>query len=237
MAAPRRRSSPATGRSSGCRRSFPGSTPRSSSIRRSSATHCRGWSTSPWWSPTRGRGERDRGTGRVVRGAGPRDRRRPRRAGRRGLRARGRVRRAHRHRVAGGTRRRGAASSCPRTGPPRCRPTSTRSTPARTSSAPGTGIAVQHGAGVSTTSPRGTVIMALDRCKGCALVRAGLPARRARDDRPNATPRDTCSHGCSTAAPGCRACADVCPDFVFEVYRFDLDRPTGVGRPGYDRVC
>jgi ferredoxin len=22
---------------------------------------------------------------------------------------------------------------------------------------------------------------------------------------------------------GCRACAEVCPDFVFEVYRFDLD--------------
>ena len=25
---------------------------------------------------------------------------------------------------------------------------------------------------------------------------------------------------------GCRACADVCPDFVFEVYRFDhVDEP------------
>jgi 2-oxoglutarate ferredoxin oxidoreductase subunit delta len=29
---------------------------------------------------------------------------------------------------------------------------------------------------------------------------------------------------------GCRACAEVCPDFVFEVYRFDVSEPaTEVG--------
>jgi 2-oxoglutarate ferredoxin oxidoreductase subunit delta len=30
---------------------------------------------------------------------------------------------------------------------------------------------------------------------------------------------------------GCRACAEVCPDFVFEVYRFDL-LPAADGQVG-----
>ena len=75
---------------------------------------------------------------------------------------------------------------------------------------------------MSTTSPRGTVIMALDRCKGCALCvpvcQPGVLEMTAeRNAKGYVLPR--LLDGCT----GCRACADVCPDFVFEVYRFDLD--------------
>ena len=70
------------------------------------------------------------------------------------------------------------------------------------------------------TRPRGTVVMALDRCKGCGLcVPVCRPGVLEMTDERNAKgyvlPR--LLDGCT----GCRACAEVCPDFVFEVYRFD----------------
>jgi 2-oxoglutarate ferredoxin oxidoreductase subunit delta len=69
-------------------------------------------------------------------------------------------------------------------------------------------------------SARGTVVMALDRCKGCGLcVPVCRPGALEMTDERNAKgyvlPR--LLDGCT----GCRACAEVCPDFVFEVYRFD----------------
>ena len=68
---------------------------------------------------------------------------------------------------------------------------------------------------------RGTVVMELDRCKGCGLcVPVCRPGVLEMTDERNAKgyvlPR--LLDGCT----GCRACAEVCPDFVFEVYRFDL---------------
>jgi len=69
-------------------------------------------------------------------------------------------------------------------------------------------------------TPRGTVVMALERCKGCGLcVPVCMPRVLEMTDERNAKgyvlPR--LLDGCT----GCRACADVCPDYVFEVYRFD----------------
>jgi 2-oxoglutarate ferredoxin oxidoreductase subunit delta len=66
---------------------------------------------------------------------------------------------------------------------------------------------------------RGTVVMALDRCKGCGLCvpvcRPGvLEMTDARNEKGYILPQ--LLDGCT----GCRACAEVCPDFVFEVYRF-----------------
>jgi 2-oxoglutarate ferredoxin oxidoreductase subunit delta len=66
----------------------------------------------------------------------------------------------------------------------------------------------------------GTVVMELDRCKGCGLcVPVCRPGVLEMTDERNAKgyvlPR--LLDGCT----GCRACAEVCPDFVFEVYRFD----------------
>jgi 2-oxoglutarate ferredoxin oxidoreductase subunit delta len=69
-------------------------------------------------------------------------------------------------------------------------------------------------------TPRGTVVMALERCKGCGLcVPVCMPRVLEMTGERNAKgyvlPR--LLDGCT----GCRACADVCPDYVFEVYRFD----------------
>ncbi len=66
---------------------------------------------------------------------------------------------------------------------------------------------------------RGTVVMALDRCKGCGLCvpvcRPGvLEMTDVRNEKGYVLPQ--LLDGCT----GCRACAEVCPDFVFEVYRF-----------------
>ncbi len=83
---------------------------------------------------------------------------------------------------------------------------------------------------MSGASPRGTVIMALERCKGCALCvpvcQPGvLEMTTERNAKGYVLPR--LLDGCT----GCRACADVCPDFVFEVYRFDpTPQPASAGR-------
>jgi 2-oxoglutarate ferredoxin oxidoreductase subunit delta len=67
---------------------------------------------------------------------------------------------------------------------------------------------------------RGTVTIAVDRCKGCELCIPACPPRVLTMSRaanrvgfryPELHP------GCT----GCAACLLVCPDFVFEVFRFD----------------
>jgi 2-oxoglutarate ferredoxin oxidoreductase subunit delta len=69
---------------------------------------------------------------------------------------------------------------------------------------------------------RGTVVMDLERCKGCELCipacRPGVLAMSAPDEvnaQGNRYP--LLFAGCTA----CRACREVCPDFVFEVYRFE----------------
>ena len=67
---------------------------------------------------------------------------------------------------------------------------------------------------------RGTVAIAIERCKGCELCIPACPpqvlamsaARNALGARyPELAP------GCT----GCGACLLVCPDFCFEVFRYD----------------
>jgi 2-oxoglutarate ferredoxin oxidoreductase subunit delta len=67
---------------------------------------------------------------------------------------------------------------------------------------------------------RGTVVIAAERCKGCELCIPACPPDVLRmsgqrnsigADVPELLP------GCT----GCGACLLVCPDFCFEVYRYD----------------
>lgn len=67
---------------------------------------------------------------------------------------------------------------------------------------------------------RGTVTMALHRCKGCGLCvpvcRPGvLEMTSDRNEHGYVLPR--LLEGCT----GCGACAAVCPDYVFDVFRFE----------------
>ena len=67
---------------------------------------------------------------------------------------------------------------------------------------------------------RGTVTVEVERCKGCELC---IPACR-----PGVLRMSTALNGKGFRFPelfagctACRACFEVCPDFVFEIYRFD----------------
>ena len=67
---------------------------------------------------------------------------------------------------------------------------------------------------------RGTVVIEAERCKGCELC---IPACR-----PGVLRMTTRLNHHGYAVPellagctACKACFDVCPDYVFDVYRYD----------------
>jgi 2-oxoglutarate ferredoxin oxidoreductase subunit delta len=67
---------------------------------------------------------------------------------------------------------------------------------------------------------RGTVTIAVDRCKGCELCIPACPPRvltMSHDANRVGFHYPQLHPGCT----GCAACLLVCPDFVFEVFRFD----------------
>lgn len=66
---------------------------------------------------------------------------------------------------------------------------------------------------------RGTVVVDQDRCKGCELCIPACPPgvlSMSRDLNARGYRYPLLSPGCT----GCTACQQVCPDFVFEVYRY-----------------
>lgn len=74
-------------------------------------------------------------------------------------------------------------------------------------------------AGEASRPARGTVTIAVERCKGCELcIPACPPEVLTMSDDVNASGyRYPVLHpGCT----GCTACQMVCPDYVFDVYRF-----------------
>jgi len=79
----------------------------------------------------------------------------------------------------------------------------------------------------------GTLVIDVERCKGCELcVAACPPGVLTMSVEVNATgyPYPRLHPGCT----GCTACQLVCPDFVFEVYRADRDttqRPARAAAP------
>jgi len=73
---------------------------------------------------------------------------------------------------------------------------------------------------MSARGSRGTVTIATERCKGCELCIPACPPRvLAMSQERNAlgVPYPELLPGCT----GCGACLLVCPDFCFEVFRFD----------------
>ena len=69
---------------------------------------------------------------------------------------------------------------------------------------------------------RGTVVIELERCKGCDLCIDACPPRVL-----EMTVHDLNEQGfrypqlVSEGCTACRACAQICPDFVFQVYKYD----------------
>jgi 2-oxoglutarate ferredoxin oxidoreductase subunit delta len=73
---------------------------------------------------------------------------------------------------------------------------------------------------MSARGSRGTVTIATERCKGCELcIPACPPQVLVMSQARNAlgVPYPELLPGCT----GCGACLLVCPDFCFEVFRFD----------------
>jgi 2-oxoglutarate ferredoxin oxidoreductase subunit delta len=77
---------------------------------------------------------------------------------------------------------------------------------------------------------RGTVVIDPEACKGCELcIEACRPGvlSMGTDVNSRGYRYPVLRPGCTS----CRACSQICPDFVFQVYKYDtpIDIPTGSG--------
>jgi 2-oxoglutarate ferredoxin oxidoreductase subunit delta len=79
-----------------------------------------------------------------------------------------------------------------------------------------------------TAVSRGTLVIDIDRCKGCELCIAACPPQvltMSVQVNPTGYRYPQLHEGCT----GCTACKLVCPDHVFEVYRQEPAPRTSAG--------
>jgi 2-oxoglutarate ferredoxin oxidoreductase subunit delta len=72
------------------------------------------------------------------------------------------------------------------------------------------------------TVTRGTVVIDREACKGCDLCIDACPPRVLEMTTTEVNPTGhryplLIAPGCT----GCKACSQICPDFCFQVYKFD----------------
>jgi 2-oxoglutarate ferredoxin oxidoreductase subunit delta len=72
-----------------------------------------------------------------------------------------------------------------------------------------------------TITVRGTVVIAVDSCKGCDLCIDACPPGVLFMTEHEVNGRGYRYPKLLAGCTGCRACAQICPDFVFQVYKYD----------------
>ena len=80
---------------------------------------------------------------------------------------------------------------------------------------------------------RGTVVIDVERCKGCELC---IPACKPQVLTMTTDKRNEKGYFYPELTPGCtacHACALICPDFVFQVWKYD--EPVAVEKEGAER--
>ena len=81
-----------------------------------------------------------------------------------------------------------------------------------------------HAGEVGHVVVRGTVVIDVDQCTGCALCIDACPPRvlvmTVHEVNTPGFRYPRLLAGCT----GCQACAQICPDFVFQVYKYDTPR-------------
>jgi 2-oxoglutarate ferredoxin oxidoreductase subunit delta len=82
-----------------------------------------------------------------------------------------------------------------------------------------------------TVTSRGTLVIDVEACKGCELCIAACPPQvlRMTDHAVNARGYrfPELLPGCT----GCKACSQICPDFCFQVYKYEtpVTHPAATG--------
>ena len=72
-----------------------------------------------------------------------------------------------------------------------------------------------------TVLTRGTVVIDVEACKGCDLCIGACPPGVLVMTTHEVNARGYRFPLLKAGCTGCRACAQICPDFVFQVYKYD----------------
>jgi 2-oxoglutarate ferredoxin oxidoreductase subunit delta len=87
-----------------------------------------------------------------------------------------------------------------------------------------TGTASTGTASTGTVLTRGTVVIDSEACKGCDLCIDACPPQVLVMTTHELNSRGYRYPLLLPGCTGCKACSQICPDFVFQVHRFDTPR-------------